>query len=240
VAVLRSVIFALLIVGIHFSTQASEICSTKSASQNFSDLSCLQDKIIPKCLEVGTNFDSRDTPESVIEKLTQGMSDEEMFTRLIFAESLASQCITADNAASEKSQSIADGIAWALANRVNSKKDKQYGSGRGVVTKTAQFRSSTGGCDTAKRVEFLCPEKAGTQWQTTWANAQAALHKTTSGKNPLPQVYNYFFFKHFDTSVNCAKFKGKLPTWAKPENQVDGKLPGLSKDDTCVQFFKDK
>ena len=221
-----------------FSTaNASEICpATKNSAKNFTDLSCIQGAIIPKCIDVANNFEGKDSPESVIEKLTKELSDEEMYTRLIFAESLASQCIDASNADSTKSKAISEGIAWVLKNRAQSGKEKQYGTGRGIVTKAQQFRSSTGSCDVAKRVEFLCPEKAGAHWQKVWANAQEALQKTNGDKNPLPKVYQYFFDNHFDKSVNCAKWKGVQPAWAKPESQSE--MPGLAKTDSCIKFYK--
>ncbi|MNS98371.1 hypothetical protein D3C72_1327350 [compost metagenome] len=195
--------------------------------------------MIPKCIEVGTNFDNKDTPESVIERLTKDLSDEEMFTRLIFAESLASQCIDASSVGSAKAKSISQGIAWVLENRVKANKEKQFGVGRGVVTKTSQFRSSTGSCDVAKRVEFLCPEKAGAHWKAAWANAQEALHKTREGKNPMPGTKLYFFAHHFDNSVNCAKWKGKPAGFAIPKNEVASNLPDLPKGDACIQFYKE-
>jgi|GEM_PF-3594337 hypothetical protein len=216
---------------------ASEICpAPNSSTKNFTDLSCIQDKIVPKCIEVGSNFESKDSPESVIEKLTKDLSDEEMYTRLIFAESLASQCIDGSNVDSVKSKAISEGIAWVLKNRAQSGKEKQYGSGRGIITKAQQFRSSTGSCDVAKRVEFLCPEKAGAQWQKVWANASEALQKTNGEKNPLPKVYQYFFDGHFDKSVNCAKWKGVQPAWAKPDLQSE--MPGIPKADGCIKFYK--
>ena len=166
------------------------------------------------------------TPEKQMAILMKEVADKEVFIRLIMAENLASGCA---------SQDVADGIAWVLKNRVDAKNAQRYGIGRDVVFKDAQFRSSTGSCDVAKREVFLCPNQAT---EREWMQAKAAYGKTQdpNAVNPLPRTYQYFFFKHFDNSVNCAKWKGVVPKWATPATRVNSEA--LTLDAACIGFYK--
>lgn len=193
-------------------TLANENCS--STPKKAAGLKEVCDQFPPKCIEKGTHFEGSEKAVTVIKKLTQDSSDDELFTRLIYAESLASGCDLND-------PKIYDYIAWTLKNRVTANKPKNYGSGRGVVLHPGQFSSSTGPCDVAKRTELLCPRK-DKNFEAAWKNASAAWEKTKTEKNPMPTVRHYFFPHHFDNSKkpNCAKWRGITPSWAKKESAV--------------------
>lgn len=200
------------IVTLSATSFAAPSCPT--APKSVSGIMEACNKLLPKCIETGKHFDGPEKAVDVIKNLTKDSSDDELFTRLIYAESLASGCNLNDPA-------IYESIAWTLKNRVASGKSKIYGSGRGVILHPGQFSSSTGPCDVAKRAELLCPSK-DKNFELAWAKASQAWSKTKTGKNPIPTVRHYFFPHHFDSSTkpNCAKWKGVYPTWAKKENAV--------------------
>lgn len=156
--------------------------------------------------------------EAVVDGLTKQIPDDEMMARLVYAEALASNCFPVD-------QSVTDGIAWTVQNRVTEEKKTP----RQVVLGKGQYRSTMGSCDVAKRKQFLCPLANDLVWQKALASVAKA---RTGVGNPFPGARNYFFPKAFDDSKNCAKWKGVLPTWAKPEKAV----PFSSKD--CVTFYR--
>lgn len=202
----------LLSILLSFTTANASDCATRS--QNISNIKAACDEVAPKCIEKGTHFDGTEKAVSVIKRLTKDSSDDELFTRLIYAESLASGCDLKD-------PKIFEYIAWTLKNRVTSGKSKMYGTGRGVVLHPGQFSSSTGPCDVAKRAELLCPRK-DKNFEASWNKASKAWEKTKTEKNPMPTVRHYFFPHHFDKSTkpNCAKWKGVYPSWAKKESAV--------------------
>lgn len=169
------------------------------------------------------------TPEKQMQTLMSELSDEEVFTRLIMAEMIASTC---------PSKEVAIGIAWVLKNRVKENSKSKFGLGRAVIFKDYQFRSSTGSCDVAKREIFLCPERSDNfkLYRNMAKEAYANAFKSNE-ENPIPGSTLYFFYKHFDKSVDCSKWKGSTPAWAKEENEV---LPeNLSLDNSCVKFYRD-
>lgn len=197
-------VFSLLILSLSFSNAETTSCAPKQTS----GLKALCDQLTPTCIpEIG----GADKIAEAMNDPKNKVSDDELFTRLIFAESLASGCDL-------ENPEIYESIAWTLKNRMA--RPKNYGSGRGVVLKPSQFSSSTGPCDVARRTEFFCPKDAK-EFEQAWINASKAWVKTKSGKNPIPTVRHYFFPKHFDGSKDkCAKWKGVPPSWGTPENTV--------------------
>lgn len=182
----------------------------------------------PKCIEGGRISESN--PERSVAKLLKqrAISEEERFVRLIFSESLASNCMGSDEEAA-----VITGIAWVLRNRQS---NPAFGD---VVTARRQFRSTFGNYDVARRKEFLCPSAAGANWRPLWDRALAAWQATaqtsSQAPNPLAGVTNYFLGRHFENS----SLKGKFPRpgWAAPPNQR-AELPGLKPDSACVEFWK--
>jgi hypothetical protein len=199
-------------------------------SQKIKNLKEVCNVLEPKCIEEGVNFKGSEKAVTVIKNLTKDSSDDELFTRLIFSEALASTCVPGKD-----ENKIMEGISWTLANRVAANKPGNYGTGRGVVTQPSQFSSSTGPCEVAKRKEFLCPQKLGPKWHETWEKASQAWAKTKKEKNPMPTVRHYFFPNHFNNSKDpsCLKWKGKSPSWATPQNKV-------SEVPSCVTFHNVK
>lgn len=190
-------------------SNANPVCATAATATTA--LKEIGNKVGPKCIpEIGGAKEI----EAAMNDPKNNVSDDELFIRLIFAESLASDCTLSDNA-------IYENIAWTLRNRVDRKKQYGNGTNRGVVLKPSQFSSSTGSCDVAKRTEFFCPTSSK-QFEQAWAKATQAWQKTKKESNPIPSVRHYFFPKHFDSSKDpkCLKWKGVLPSWATKENTV--------------------
>lgn len=180
----------------------------------------------PKCFSSEMIKKSKASPERQLAELMKGLSDEEIYTRLILAETMASTC---------PSKESAEAIAWVIKNRVDAKNSKRFGLGRDVAFKEYQFRSSTGDCDVAQREAFMCPSSVDLE---KWKMAQNAFFKTqnVSSKNPIGQnTYQYFFYKHFDKSENCKKWKGVTPAWAKENTEI--KVTSLKLDRSCVRIF---
>lgn len=178
----------------------------------------------PKCLEGGRISESN--PERSVARLLKqrAISEDERFVRLIFSETLASNCV-----GSEEEAAVMTGIAWVLRNR---RSNPAFGE---VVTARRQFRSTFGNYDVARRKEFLCPSAAGANWRPVWDRALAAWQATSQAPNPLPGVTNYFLGRHFENSSLKDRFP--RPTWAAPPNQRM-ELPGLKADSACVEFWK--
>lgn len=183
---------------------------------------------IPKCFSKNDLSKEKSSPEKKLKQLMSHLSDEEIYKRLILAETMASTC---------PSQATAEAIAWVVKNRVNAKDGKRFGIGRDVVFKDYQFRSSTGDCDVAMTNAFMCPTSLGNgKWEKMWQIAGNAFEKTQKGPNPLSkESYQYFFYKHFDKSENCKKWKGVQPAWAKSSSEVKTNLP---LDLSCIKVFK--
>lgn len=182
----------------------------------------------PKCFTKNDLSKDKALPEKKFKEMMKGLSDEEVFKRLILAETMASTC---------PSTATAEAIAWVVKNRVDAKDAKRFGLGREVVFKDYQFRSSTGDCDVAMTKVFMCPTSIGTnQWEQMWKMAEVAYEKTKSASNPISkESYQYFFYKHFDKSVNCKKWKGVLPAWASSNREVK---TSLSLDKSCIKVFR--
>jgi hypothetical protein len=180
----------------------------------------------PKCIEGGRISESN--PERSVAKLLKqrAISDDERFVRLIFSESLASNCMGAD-----EEVAVITGIAWVLRNR---RSNPAFGD---VVTARRQFRSTFGNYDVARRKEFLCPSGAGPNWRVVWDRALAAWQATVNTANPLAGVTNYYLGRHFESSQLNGKFP--RPAWAEAPNQRM-ELPGLKADSACVEFWKVK
>lgn len=180
----------------------------------------------PKCIDAGRISESN--PERSISKVLKkrAISDDERFVRLIFSESLASNCVGTD-----EEGAVVSGIAWVLRNR---KSNPAFGD---VVTARRQFRSTFGDYDVARRKEFLCPSAAGENWRAVWDRSLAAWQATSSAANPLAGVTNYFLGRHFETSKLNGKFP--RPSWAAAPNQRV-EFPGLKADSACVEFWKVK
>jgi hypothetical protein len=173
----------------------------------------------------------KNNEEMAVDGLTKQIADDEMMARLVYAEALAANCFPADKGDADLVQSITDGIAWTVQNRVTEEKKTP----RQVVLAKGQYRSTMGSCDVAKRKHFLCPLASDLVWQ----KALESVAKARVGKgNPFPGARNYFFPKAFDDSKNCSKWKGVLPAWAQPE-----KVVSLSSKDSpalkaCVTFYR--
>ena len=172
----------------------------------------------------GTN----DLPEVILKRMMKDLPDRQVFARLVLAETYASTC---------PSPEVAQSIAWVIKNRLLAKNQVRYGLGREVVFKPYQFRSSTGDCDVAKRSLFLCPTSMNEGWEQAWKMAMKAVEQTDELEaNPLANAYQYFFYQHFDESINCAKWKGVIPDWANKTNLVVPK--GYQLDTSCVAIFR--
>lgn len=167
---------------------------------------------MPRCLSEPLLYPAGD-PESVIAELVKDLSDDEIVARLVFAEALASRCLELGERTPEKARELTESIAWVVWNRVRAK-SAVFGTGaRGVVLKKAQFRSTFGRCDVAKRMEFLCPNE-----NELWDHSVRAMERAKAGaENPLPRVHHYFFTRHFDESKEpaCARWKGVMPGWTQ-------------------------
>lgn len=133
---------------------------------------------MPVCLRAD-NINDRD-PETALREVMKNHSDEEVFARLVFAETLASTC---------PSRAVAKGIAQVIRNRMEAK-DPRFGMGREVIFKKAQFRSTTGSCDVAQRAAFLCPT-GNSNFERFWQLSVAAGRKSQDSANhPLKGVHN--------------------------------------------------
>ncbi len=183
----------------------------------------------PQCLQEEKTGER--TPETSAAALlsVSGIGDDEIFTRLVFSETLASNC-----AKTAEADAVAQGIAWIVSNRT--REPKRFGNGTAVVTAPKQFRSTFGTYDVSRRKEFLCPEKTEGDWKTIWTKAESAWKATADpAKNPLPGAFHYYLGRHFKSS----KLKVSHPAWAKPPNKrLTPTLPGLEKKSTCISFWK--
>lgn len=194
----------------------------------------------PVCIEDSVNGLSGGE-EKAVEKLTENLSDDELYSRLVFSESLASRCFTEKSADDALMSATARGIAWVVLNRVRANK-MAFGLARGVVTAPKQFRSSFGTCDVAKRREFLCPvsQDANEAFRKkVWDAAVTAVQGAKDPRNnPVPGVYHYFFPRHYDGSKNCGKWAGKSPAWAVPANRANLPVDFPAALGACLEFYR--
>ncbi len=192
---------------------------------------------VPECISNPTNI-PKGQEEATVASLTAHLSDDEMITRLVFAESLASECFHSPAPVDGTVEGVTEGIAWTILNRVRDLKK----TGREIVTARKQYRSTMGTCDVAKRSEFLCPIRSGSTEALTrqvWNAAERSVARARAGKgNPIRGVHNYFFPKAFDHSKNCASFRGKFPDWASPGNEVPLPKPVSSALGGCLRFYR--
>jgi hypothetical protein len=209
------------LLSILLAVNASYATNCQPHSQKIENIKEVCNELPPKCIPEGDNFKGSAKAATVIESLTKNVSDDELFTRLIYSESLASGCKLDDE--------IFEDIAWTLKNRVARKDFYGKGTARSVVLKPSQFTSSTGPCDVAKRKEFLCPTQFK-GFDQAWIKATNAWKNTSTAKNPIPTVRHYFFPHHFDNSKepSCLKWKGVQPSWAKG--------PPVKSIGTCATF----
>lgn len=220
---------------ISFNLLADENCCALDMPLNnkkFNSLNTLSSKInstlvSPKCFNENLIKPNKGTPENQLKEMMKSLSDEEIYTRLIMAETLASTC--PDKATSQS-------IAWVINNRIKAKNASRFGLNRDVVFKTYQFRSSTGDCDVAQRNIFMCPSLNTASWQKHWSMASESYKETLKAKNPIGESsYQYFFFKHFEKSKNCSKWKDVVPAWATSKNEVATQLL-INK--SCIKIYK--
>jgi hypothetical protein len=169
---LRLAVVVLLVAGAFSSAQGDECCQGKSKSLK-DQVTAIADSLAtnPECIEFSGDFGKE--PEQKLNQLTAHLSESEIAARLILAETIASGCASPD---------VVRGLANVVSNRVKANSNL-YGQGvRGVVFKKYQFRSSTGGCDVARRDVFLCPSKALSPDQKTnlWNESLKAFSQAQS------------------------------------------------------------
>lgn len=180
------------------------------------------------CLQWNENFNGK-YPEDYLKNEMAHLSDDEVFIRLILAESTASGCY---------SEQLARAIAITIKNRVSADKES-FGKGRNIAFKPYQYRSSTGGCDVAQRDLFLCPRRNEVS-QKRLIQVEKIYNEVFKKKevsNNLAKSYNYFFPNHFNSSKNCAKWQGVLPAWAKSKKSIEENAIGVKK--SCAIFYRD-
>lgn len=228
--------FALLIFASSAQNTRAEQCANaqtlhKAAAQ-------IGECIEPECLPLADKSAYAGKPEEKLKQQMQNLSDDEIYTRLIFSESLAANC--GGKLSKESVDVVTQGIASVIRNRLAAKNEKKYGLDAQVVFKPYQFRSTTGSCDVAKRKEFLCPSQAGQEnWKALWQSASQAWQKIKKQGSTIGDAKMYFLSEHFNESKDCAQFKGKQPAWVDPKKLVTATKPAEAKAYQCVQFYKD-
>ncbi|MBY0385960.1 hypothetical protein K2X05_12445 [bacterium] len=109
-------------------------------------------------------------------------SDQEIFTRLAYAETRAANC-------PEQNTQIATRIVNVIGNRIQ----KRKGDVKNVVFQPSQFASSLHIYESSKYKDFLCP-KNETLWKDVSAKVQNFMKK---GSGDLSSdTINYFLYKH--------------------------------------------
>jgi len=110
-------------------------------------------------------------------KFLAGDSDQDLTARLIYAETLASNC-------PKNRATVLPLIAGAIQNRIKLRK----GDVKSVVFERNQFASSLNFYDSSKYLDFLCPTDS-----ELWKNAVDTLNtSSTLSKTAV----NYFLYKH--------------------------------------------
>lgn len=215
-----------------FAESCNSTTDMKQTSQNI--LQCIK----PQCFANEGFQDKSKDAEDVLKDKLSAVSGEESVLRLIFSEMLASNCT--DNLSNENLQQMGQGIAQVINQRVlNIKQNKTgFSKEKAVVFAKTQFRSSTGGCDVAKREEFLCPTK-NPNWEKIWKLAQSAWTKVTKQKATDNKVLFYYFPKHFDNSKNCSKYKEPevFQNWKKGKVEVPA-MATTKELSECIRFFQ--
>jgi len=205
---------------------ADDDCKTENLEKEFKFLK----ELTPKCFsEEGYEWTN---PEETMAKIMKDVTPEEVVTRLIFAESLASNC------SFEKLDKVSESIAWTIHNR-NWAKSNAYGIGlKNIVFKNSQFRSSFADYDVAKRKEFLCPT-GNNNFKKLWGLAYDSFEKTIlkPESNPMKPVRNYFFPNHFKDSKNpkIQKWHGTFPKWANEKTLYTS--PNFSPNKECILLY---
>lgn len=227
----KGLVSILLFLSFIFSQVLANSCNKegdmKATSQKI--LSCLK----PECFANEGFQDKIKTPEEVLKNKMKNISSEEAIYRLIFSEMLASNCV--ESLSDKELAQMAMGIASVINKRVADKKTRDE---KEIVFAKAQFRSSTGGCDVAKRAEFLCPSSY-TKWEKLWKLAENSWKKIQKNDPLGKQAVFYYFPKHFEKSVDCSKFNSPevFENWKKGKTEVT--FVGQSKDfSMCARFFK--
>lgn len=218
------------------SRVCAQSCNNNSSIHQTSKqiLDCFQ----PMCLTTDAFKDKIKSPEDILKSKLNGVSPEETVTRLIYSEMLASQC--SQELSEDRLKQMASGIAAVIYHRVLKLKSisAQDSKEKVIVFEKAQFRSSTGSCDVAKREEFLCPTKYP-KWEKVWQMAQDSW-KNIKKKDPLDsKAVFYYFPKHFDDSKDCARFKSSevFEKWKKGKTEVS--IENSNKElSECIRFFK--
>lgn len=230
---LKEIIFYFLVFVYNFHFAEAQVCSSKNILNESSKeiLNCIE----PECFSVA-DIDKDNKPELIIRQNLEKISEEEAVVRLIYAEMLASSC--SSSLSNEELGQMALGIASVISKRFSSaqKKNKNV-SLKDIVFQPMQFRSSLGSCDVSKRAEFLCPSKEKENEIRVWKEARNAWGKLKFQDPLKAKAQHYFFYKHFNNSQNCHRFKGVVPTWANDSAEV--KFPLMTKElSLCVRFFK--
>lgn len=173
------------------------------------------------------------------------VSEQELVTRLVYAETLATNCF------SEKYKGLSDeisaGIAAVIYNRVLRAQEsaalaRRFGKGiHGVVFQKSQFNSSLSTkYSLSQWKEFLCPTKPD-----LWIGAVRKTQEIFSGdQDPFADttVTSVYYYRHFDSKP--VEKRPPLPNWAKENSShrvqmksVDSAKNKSLKD--CIGFFSE-
>lgn len=194
--------------------------------------------VAPKCISDpvagGKGEGARPEPEALIAPAVADLAGDEVVARLVYAEALASRCTELYPSEAGLAETLTEGIARMILNRVRADR-ASFGKGEhGVVLKLKQFRSTFGSCDTAKRKEFLCPDPAHPLWT---ASLESVKRARAAPDAALKGVYHYFFPRHFDESVSCRRYKGISPDWLDPKREV--RMPRAPASlEKCAPFYR--
>jgi hypothetical protein len=144
------------------------------------------------------------------------IDDEEILTRLIYAETLSANC-------PEKEDSTLQLIAEVILRRI----EKRRGQIRQVVFERDQFASSLNIYQESGYMNFLCPKSP-----ELWKKAKKSLGLLRSGAgsemNSLSSTaYNYYLFKH------STRFKP--PEWTRTFQEI--KKVNLDATSICVAAY---
>ncbi|MBK9037665.1 MAG: hypothetical protein IPL83_00615 [Bdellovibrionales bacterium] len=227
-AVVKSVVTVATVVMIcflfHFSPLHAEVTATgKKASPGPAQST---NDSLPKCFDENSDLEKIKTHQknnSRSQYKYQGytqlfdqsaLDDEEILTRLIYAETLAANC-------PEKEDSTLQLIAEVILRRI----EKRRGQIRQVVFERDQFASSLNIYQESSYTNFLCPKSP-----ELWNKAKKSLGLLRSGAemNSLSSTaYNYYLFKH------STRFKP--PEWTRTFQEV--KKVNLDATSICVAAY---
>ena len=137
-------------------------------------------------------------------------SDEELMARLIYSETLATNC-------EQQNAKVVPVIASVIANRVKIKK----GDVKAVVFQRDQFASSLNVYSESAYKDFLCPDD-----ETLWALALKEATLALSDKAKSTDTVNYFLYKH-------------SPRWTKePWSLEEDQVLTVVNVKKCIKAFK--